>query len=84
MCGLLVRKGKEREKKLCLFVIIGSKKKMFSSEPDLFLGTDDQSLFWFLSLLLLLFFFPMWDRDVNAYPLILFYSSFADTPQEIF
>ena len=57
---------------------------MFSLEPDLFLRTDDQSLFWFLSLLLLLFFFPMWDRDVNAYPLILSYSLFADTSQEIF
>ena len=57
---------------------------MFSLGPDLFLRTDDQSLFWFLSLLLLLFFFPMRDRDVNAYPLILPYSLFADTPQEIF
>ena len=80
MCGLSV--GKKR-RKMCLLVTIGIKKKCFRWNRIL-LRTDDQSPFWFLSFLLLLFFFPMWDRDVKASPLILSYSLFADTSQIIF
>ena len=71
MCGLLVK-----QKKNCVCLLLWVLKKIVFVGTGFFLRTDDQSLFWFLSLLLLLFFFP---KDVSASPMSC--SLFADTSQ---